>query len=299
MPGTINYAVNQFSSPFLSYLLKNSNKAFFLSPEGINLLESFSSFGEDKTTFECMERLKSYYPIQKGKIDTNVLIKIELYRTYSLLKYNPKEGAKVLDSLFKTLPKEFNGDHGWIKANALMLAQNGDTTRTLKLLSYVQSAEEKNKILLNICYQLQDGPGVEYTYFYLNELLRNYSKDAKIGMALYRVLGKIGGYEAERNQARQKYRNTPELMKPKGLQNWVLGTAENGNYYKAKNLIPENVSETKELILMNQILYADIIKKMKKNQENARQGNWNDARFFDLDLFPGRNNNDFQFSSLE
>jgi hypothetical protein len=133
----------------------------------------------------------------------------------------------------------------------------------------------------------------------LNELLRNYSKDAKIGMALYRVLGKIGGYEAERNQARKKYRNTPELMKPKALQNWVLGTAENGNYYKAKQLIPENVSETKELILMNQLLRTEIIKQSKKSNENAWQGKWNDARYFDLDLFPGRNNNDFQFSSLE
>jgi hypothetical protein len=88
-------------------------------------------------------------------------------------------------------------------------------------------------------------------------------------------------------------------MKPKALQNWVLGTAENGNYYKAKMLIPENVSETKELILMNQILNTEIIKQSKKSKENAWQGKWNDARYFDLDLFPGRNNNDFQFSSLE
>ena len=166
----------------------------------------------------------------------SILNNIDLYNVY--LWYKEKDTDKAngyLDYLFKTLPEDFNESYGWIEANALMLAQNGDTTRTLKLLSYVQSAEEKNKILLNICYQLQDGPGVEYTYFYLNELLRNYSKDAKIGMALYRVLGKIGGYDAEKNQARNKYRNIPELMKPKALQNWVLGTAENGNYYKFSN----------------------------------------------------------------
>jgi hypothetical protein len=118
-------------------------------------------------------------------------------------------------------------------------------------------------------------------------------------MALYRVLGKIGGYEAEKNQARQKYRNTPELMKPLALQNWVLGTAENGNYYKAKNLIPENVSETKELILINQILQAEIIHLTKKNQQNAYIGNWNDKRYFELDLQVESINNDIKLNSLE
>jgi hypothetical protein len=79
----------------------------------------------------------------------------------------------------------------------------------------------------------------------------------------------------------------------------VLGTAENGNYYKAKNLIPENVSETKELILINQILSAEIVRLSKKSNENAWQGHWNDTRYFDLDLLPGRNNNESQSHSLE
>jgi len=235
-----------------------------------------------------------------SEISSNLLAKIGLYESYILFKNNELDNANIkIDSLFKVLPKVINDDNGWIKANALTLAATGDTARTLKLLSYVQSAEEKNKILLNICYQLQEGPGVEYTYFYLNELLRNYSKDAKIAMALYRVLGKIGGYEAEKNQARKKYRNTPELMKPKALQNWVIGTAENGNYFKAKNLIPENVSETKELILINQILQAEIIHLTKKNQQNAYIGNWNDKRYFELDLQVESINNDIKLNSLE
>jgi hypothetical protein len=292
---------NRYYSAFLDYLMRQKDWNLFNDAKSIKALEDHTGFGKDSCSMSVMKLLRTLEQRNTSlKIEQKIVNKIDLYKVY--LWYKEKDTDKAngyLDYLFKTLPEDFNESYGWIEANALMLAQNGDTTRTLKLLSYVQSAEEKNKILLNICYQLQNGPGVEYTYFYLNELLRNYSKDAKIGMALYRVLGKIGGYEAERNQARKKYRNTPELMKPKALQNWVLGTAENGNYYKAKQLIPENVSETKELILMNQLLRTEIIKQSKKSNENAWQGKWNDARYFDLDLFPGRNNNDFQFSSLE
>jgi hypothetical protein len=287
------------NSAFVDFLIKNRRVYSIDNDTYLRVLYNNVSFGKDQSTISQMNFLLE---ISNGstEIQHNLLAKIGLYESYILYRNNEIEnGNAKLDSLFKVLPKLINQDNGWIEGNSLILAQNGDTTRAIKLLSYVKSAEEKNKILLKICYQLQEGPGVEYTYFYLNKLLKNYSNDAKIGMALYRVLGKIGGYEAEKNQARQKYRNTPELMKPKALQNWVLGTAENGNYYKAKQLIPENVSETKELILMNQILSTEIIKQSKKSNENAWQGNWNDARYFDLDLFPGRNNNDFQFNSLE
>jgi hypothetical protein len=291
---------NKFSSPFIEYFINNFDKNKLENYESMKLLSDYVLDGEyfNKFAFQILNNL-----IKKDKslgVELNTNMSLVFYRLNKHLKNKETSRANILlDSVFKVLPLKFDDAYGWIGANALILAQHGDTTRAIKLLNYVQSAEEKNKILLNICYQLQDGPGIEYTYFYLNELLRNYSKDAKIGMALYRVLGKIGGYEAEKNQARQKYRNTPELMKPKALQNWVLGTAENGNYYKAKQLIPENVSETKELILMNQILSTEIIKQSKKSNENAWQGHWNDTRYFDLDLFPGRNNNDFQFSSLE
>jgi hypothetical protein len=287
------------SSPFLKSLIKKENFYTINSSTYISVFDDYTNYDYGKHALGVMQFLSKIENKSDG-IDLNLLFKIALYESYLMFKNNEFERGNIkLDSLFKRGLQYLDEDYSWIEANALLLAQHGDTTRTLKLLRYVQSAEEKNKILLKICYQLQEGPGVEFTYFYLNQLLRKYSNDAKIGMALYRVLGKIGGYDAEKNEAREKYRNTPELMKPKALQNWVLGTAENGNYYKAKQLIPENVSETKELILMNQILSTEIIKQSKKSNENAWQGNWNDARYFDLDLFPGRNNNDFQFNSLE
>ena len=299
--GRYGLPVNKYYSAFLDYLIRQKDWNLFNNAKSIKALEGYAGFGKDSCTMSLMKLLSTLEQINTSlKIEKKIVNKIDLYKVYLWYKEKDIEKANgYLDYLFKTSPEDFNESYDWIEANALILAQHGDTSRILKLLSFVQSIGEKNKILLNICYQLQDGPGIEYTYFYLNELLRNYSNDTKIGMALYRVLGKIGGYEAEKNQARQKYRNTPELMKPLALQNWVLGTAENGNYYKAKNLIPENVSETKELILINQILSAEIVRLSKKSNENAWQGHWNDTRYFDLDLLPGRNNNESQSHSLE
>jgi hypothetical protein len=292
--GRISYARNEFSSPFINYIVSNSNENYLKSAEGLKILLSFSGFGDDQLTVNCMNQLKWHYSNQKGNDEINRAVKIILYRTYSLLQTKEEAGFNLLDSLLNDFPMDFTSSNGWLSANVLKLAQIGDTLRSMKLIGFIKSDEEKRKLLLRICYQLQNGEGVENSFFYLNELLKNNTDATKMGMSFYRVLGKIGGGRIEK-LAQDKFRNIPELMKPFALDNWVLGTAENGNYYKAKKLIPASVSETKELKLINLILQAEIIKKSNKIIENAFEGNWNDAPYFELD----KKNNESQFNSLD
>ena len=69
----------------------------------------------------------------------------------------------------------------------------------------------------------------------MNELLKNYKSDAKIGMALYRLFGLIGGYEAEKNQAKNKYRNNPEIKR----MGYMFGLSKQDDYiftYREKKI---------------------------------------------------------------
>ncbi|HRG58980.1 MAG TPA: hypothetical protein PK323_08465, partial [Bacteroidia bacterium] len=288
-------------SPFIDFLTHENYEGYISSPKYMEVFTDFSAFGEDDQTNAVLRILNDYYKKNKSIIlsDPNGL-KIKLNMAYHLLKENKiKEANKELDSVFKMNNKDYDASYSWIEANAILLAQKSDTMRCVKLLNFVKDIERKKNILLKICYQLQDGEGVENTFFFLNELLKNYSNDSKMGMALYRVLGKIGGYEAERYQAKKKYRNTPELLKPMAINNWVLGTAENGNYYKAKKLIPESVSETKELILINQIIKTEVVRLSNKNKTNAWKGEWNETNYFNLDFQYEFQSNDYKINSLE
>jgi hypothetical protein len=217
---------------------------------------------------------------------------IALYDVFNHLANNNNNKANyILDTLFKMKKEDLMSYDlaAGIAPIAINLAKHSENERCMKLLKYV-SLQDKNNILLKICYALQDGEGVENTYVYLNELLKSYNKDNKIGMSLYRIFGKVGGYEADRNQAPVKYRNTPELMKPKALDNWVAGTAESGNYYKALKLIPSTVSETKELDLINRIIKTEIITLSHKQEHNSAIDKWNDRIYFDLDYYYEQSN---------
>jgi hypothetical protein len=291
---------NEFYSPFLTYLLNNKKSNLYNSSIALNAFSDNISYSKDACTNTCMQLLNNLMSENTDIItNTDLAACIQLYRVNQYFTYGKINKANaLLDSVIRIMPKDLHIANSWIESNALWLALRGDTARSLRLLNLVKTAPEKNRMLLKICYELQKGEGIENTFLYLNELFKSNSYDNKIGMSLYRVLGKIGGVAIER-LTKQKYRNTAELIKPKALNNWVTGTAENGNYYKAKKLIPENVSETKELILINQILKTDIIDKSKKLSENAWKGNWNDGRYFDLDLGENSYSNDFQFNSLD
>jgi hypothetical protein len=288
---------------FIKFLINIGNSDLLNHAEYADALLRFAKQIDSEEAADVITLIKANSANdEKLILSHKVKTLIALYDTYQYLKKDKmREVNIILDTLFKEKNKkiiDYNFDFA-IECNALLLAKKSDNKRCLELLKYAGKTEDQKNILLNICYQLQDGEGVENTYFYLNEVLKNYSSDAKIGMALYRILGFIGGNEAERNQAKTKYRNNPELLKPLAIKNWVLGTAENGNYFKAKKLIPENVSETKELILINQILMTEIIYLSKKNHHSAWMSNWNDTRYFDLDLQYESQYNDIKLSSIE
>jgi hypothetical protein len=296
-------SVNENKSYFIHFLNSNGNAKVINHTAYVDHLLDFAKNYQTPVSADIISLIKaSSASVENLKLSDKANTIISLFEAYEFLKKDKQIEANIkLDSFFTKKPDEIfeYALNSLIENNALLLAKKSDNERCIKLLGYVKDTEAQKNIILNICFQLQQGEGVENTYFYMNELLKNYKSDAKIGMALYRLFGLIGGYEAEKNQAKNKYRNNPELLKPLAIRNWVIGTAENGNYYKAKNLIPENVSETKELILINQILKAEIIHLTKKNEQNAFIGNWNDTRYFELDLQVESINNDIKLNSLE
>ncbi|MFN4931938.1 MAG: hypothetical protein ACK5HE_11070, partial [Bacteroidota bacterium] len=296
--------LNNYVSGFIHFLKTSGNSGLINSPDYADALLQFAESFEGKQSSEVISLLK----VAAAKDSTLQLpnkakILIALYDSYQYLKKdNIKEACNILDTLFEEKTDKIVDFDFYIpvKCNALLLAQKSESKRCIKILSFVGKIEDKNNILLKICYALQDGEGVENTYVYLNELLKSYNKDNKIGMSLYRIFGKVGGYEADRNQAPVKYRNTPELMKPKALDNWVVGTAESGNYYKALKLIPSTVSETKELDLINRIIKTEIITLSHKQEHNSATGKWNDRIYFDLDYYYEQSNIfDIKLDNLE
>jgi hypothetical protein len=100
-------------------------------------------------------------------------------------------------------------------------------------------------------------------------------------------LGNIGGSQIDKI-CRKTYRNVLENIKPQALINWIIGTAERNEYYKAVKLIPNDVSENSELDFLNQILKVEILKAEQKNQNNSSQGKWDDSDFFKYEF--GREN---------
>ncbi|MBK9671801.1 MAG: hypothetical protein IPO70_06005 [Bacteroidetes bacterium] len=176
-------------------------------------------------------------------------------------------------------------------------AVNGCIKESINLLQFVTDKTEKQDLLLEICNTLQTEGPIENTFVYLDKLLEGSTRETAAGMGLFRVLGKIGGKEINAI-AQTKLRKTPELLKPKALQNLIKGVAERGNYYEALQYMPEYISESKELSLYNEILKAEILKRENKTAKNAYKGNWNDAAFFELDLGT-KNGSDLQFNSLD
>ena len=286
--------INRYNSSFINFLLEARDTRLYHQATYCNILsEVVLSDFQNPVSASIMKLLKVYQSAESTMNTTkrsNAVI--ALYDVFNHLANNNNNKANyILDTLFKMKKEDLMSYDlaAGIAPIAINLAKHSENERCMKLLKYV-SLQDKNNILLKICYALQDGEGVENTYVYLNELLKSYNKDNKIGMSLYRIFGKVGGYEADRNQAPVKYRNTPELMKPKALDNWVAGTAESGNYYKALKLIPSTVSETKELDLINRIIKTEIITLSHKQEHNSAIDKWNDRIYFDLDYYYEQSN---------
>lgn len=292
------------SESFWNYLQQNNK---------LNLYESEITSKALFYFLEFEEQPKSYYPtminICKQYIDKLTYLEknkfnfrgLALYKIDTCLKNGDTAKAKEhFHSFISGLTREFEAKGAnfmWLKQAAKQMSLHGFPKESLQLLNVIKDNAERRDILLEICNTLQTEGPIENTFIYLDKLLEDASRETGAGMGLFRVLGKIGGKEINAI-AQTKLRKTPELLKPKALQNLIKGVAERGNYYEALQYMPEYISESKELSLYNEILKAEILKRENKTAKNAYKGNWNDAAFFELDLGT-KNGSDLQFNSLD
>ena len=285
--GYTSYSNYQFlpdysESIFLNYILKTKRGKVYDCKYGINVLSDYVAFRKGAVTKQATKLLSQI----KNKQYVTVFAKeaLMLNKVVNLQKEGKIEAAFNLIKPIKSLSID---NEEYIREIILNFLKNNRQQYAIKTFEKLPNENFENylntkaKLFFEICNKIQEGENIEYTFYFLNELEKIIERKAEIAPAYFRLLGKIGGAEIE-NIAQNKLRNIPEFLKPKALDNWVLGTSEGGRYYKAKKLIPENASETKVLELMNQILQAEIIKVSNKNSKNSNNGNWDDANYFSL-----------------
>lgn len=285
-----------------SHFSFSKSESFWNYIQRYNKLNLYESEITAKALFhfiEYEEQPKNYYPIminickkyinkltylEKNKFNIRGLV---LFKIDTCLKNGDTTKAKEhFHSFYSGLTREFEAKGAnfiWLKQATMQMSLHGFANETLLLLELINDNAKRTNILLEICNELQTKGPIENTFIYLDKLLDGLNHETKIGMGLFRVLGKIGGKEI--NQiAQSQLRKTPESLKPQALQNLIKGIAERGNYYEALQYLPDYISSSKELSLYNEILKAEIVKRENKNATNATYGNWNDAAFFKLDL---------------
>jgi hypothetical protein len=217
----------------------------------------------------------------------NALVDKVPFEIYLMLKQtkDTAKGINMIETYLKNFPKEFDikqFDNSWLTACIELLAEQGCGKKLIDIIDKCCSDKRKRRICLNICNNLQSGPGIENTFLFLNEALKDANKGSDLGLGLYRLLGKIGGNNVYES-AQKRIRKTSESLRPGAICNFVLGVAETGNYYKARTYISDDVSETNELNLLNEILEVEILKS-NKTKFNAHLGSWNDKQFFNKDI---------------
>lgn len=293
------YQINQ-SQCFINFVIKNKHADFTSNFIQSSLLylelnegKNWKYFSGLILEFEKKKRFKTVHKVVNSVAYTatayninsivvcpliEIILDLEKGDTISAINRYRSSKMELTDLNFKgnlinTLKKEA----------IIQFAVNGCFKESLELLSLLKEHYEKQNLLIEICYTLQTEGPIENTYIYLDKLLEGATRETGTGSGLFRILGKIGGKEIN-GIAQTKLRKTPELLKPKALQNLIKGIAERGNYYEALQYLPDYISSSKELSLYNEILKAEIIKRENKNAKNATSGNWNDAAFFKLDL---------------
>jgi hypothetical protein len=283
-----DYLVNSNLSPFFNYLKKTNNLSLYDGKAEIKALTRYLGFGEDSLTIGLMNVYQRYSVNYLNKIGfDNALVDKVPFEIYLMLQQtkDTAKGINMIETYLKNFPKEFDikqFDNTWLTACIELLAEQGCGKKLIDIIDKCCSDRRKRRICLNICNNLQNGPGIENTFVFLNGALKGAKKGSDLGLGLYRLLGKIGGNDVYES-AQKRIRKSSESKRPGAISNFVLGVAETGNYYKAKSYISEDVSETNELNLLNQILEVEILR-LGKTEENAHLGKWNDSQFFKMDI---------------
>lgn len=285
--GNSNYASDEFiltknkqksSTIFYDYLLEKEKQKLFYTNYGQAALGKSILLGNQEKQRLHFKNIINHLAAEKVSFADPTLFSV--FRFNNLIEGNlTNQGFS--DEAFKFIQRcavdNIYYKH-FLHELMVMAAKKGNEKLVLTLLNKFEKKERMGELIL-LLNEIIDGEGVEYTFAYLSQIYKIKKNETDNLAAIYRILGKIGGNAIEK-LAKVEYRNIPEMLKPFVLTNWVTGTAENGNYYKASKMINDDLSEFQELNLINLILYSEIIKQAHKGSNNAHTGIWNDSQYY-------------------
>jgi hypothetical protein len=285
-----NFVPASQNSIFFNYIIKSKRQNLYISTFGLQVLQNYSNYSKDSLTLRVIGLLgelksKGYYKPTKY---VNYIL--SLINILELVKENKIDKAKLL--MTDRILRSSNNQPLVEEIAYFFLKQNKPELALLMLNTIEQGdyetwAKTKAKIYLNLCHRIQTENLSEYTFLLLDKYNQENVSNEQIQPSYFRLLGNIGGSQIDKI-CRKKFRNVLENKKPQALMNWIIGTAERNEYYKAVKLIPNDVSENSELDILNQILKVEILKAEQKNQNNSFIGKWDDSDFFKYEF--GREN---------
>ncbi|MFL5752768.1 MAG: hypothetical protein ACJ76F_05130, partial [Bacteroidia bacterium] len=161
-----------------------------------------------------------------------------------------------------------------VKQLAANLAAANKKDWALQILNALEPYQKRNA-LIDIAEAVQQrGAPVEDTFLYIDEFFKNVGSEKMYGMKIMKVISMIGTSRAQ-NMAAQLLKDTPDLLKSRGMVNLVKGIISNDNdgiYYVATQYyLSGYISSTKELRLNNQILRYEVMKRMKNGEIDASE----------------------------
>ncbi|MFN5629058.1 MAG: hypothetical protein ACK48W_07210, partial [Bacteroidota bacterium] len=285
-----NFVPASQNSIFFDYIVKSKRQKLYTSAFGLQILQNYSSYSKDSLTIKVIRILEKLNENGKYKPAKFLEFIFPLMKILKFVEENKIENAKLL---MNNLPLISNEYMPLMEEIAFSFINHHHPDLAIEIIDKLEIRDYEiwsalqAKTYLNLCHRLQTENLSEYTFLLLDKYNQEEISNEQIQPSYFRLLGNIGGNQMDKI-CRKTYRNVLENKKPAALKNWVIGTAERNEYYKAVKLIPNDISEKSELDLLNQILKVEILKAEQKNQNNSFLGKWDDSDFFKYEF--GREN---------
>jgi hypothetical protein len=275
----VNYLLFQSDhSIFFEYLKKRKKEYLFLNEAGIQILENYTSFGKDSLTRQVISLLRN----NEGKIpymqdEVKVILKLDSILNSGLIR-NPKASEYITRITNRYVTSNMMEDY--FREIAILFAKSGFPESAAKFFD-LHKRMHNTTIPTHVCMQLYNREGSENMMYYVNYMHdMKYRKKLPSSTAFYRILGRIGGKSIE-DYALSMMRLESDILKAKANEQFITGIAETGRLYRAYTFISPYLSPDNKAAMKNKILHTEIMRRLRRNADNATQGEWNDTPYFE------------------